>query len=132
MKKILSLSLKHPVPKIRPPLHDNLQEEFYDFEAPKPPGIRNYANSCFANAVLQCTMNNSIFTGLIEEILDKHHNSGCTMCQGMNLCVAGVLDQVSTLYKYGDAGIRTANVLNLEPCLRGMSYENDRLIVLIN
>jgi len=54
------------------------------------------------------------------------------MCQGMNLCVAGVLDQVSTLYKYGDAGIRTANVLNLEPCLRGMSYENDRLIVLIN
>ena len=43
MKKRLSVSLKYHVPKIIPPVHDNLLEELYDFEAPKHPGIRDYA-----------------------------------------------------------------------------------------
>ena len=67
-------------------------------------------------------MNNSNFTGLMEDIMDKHNDSGCSQCKGGHLCVARVLDKVSTLYKYGGTGI-----LNLEPCLRGMLNNCDKL-----
>ena len=53
----------------------------YNSDALKPPGIKNIANNCYANSVVQCLLNVPVFVELIEDITESHKSGVCNLCK---------------------------------------------------
>ena len=76
----------------------------YNSDALKPPGIKNIANNCYANSVVQCLLNVPVFVELIEDITESH-KSGVQSVQ--NIRYARAIKLTHALSAFSDMYVQT-------------------------